>query len=68
MVIDPNKPFRVAVECMDDARHLKEEERVRYGLVVSVETAVETSTTIHAAVREALRLQQRQPTRVRARA
>ena len=53
---------------MDDARHLKEEERVRYGLVVSVETAVETSTTIHAEVREALRLQQRQPTRVRARA
>jgi len=68
MVIDPNKPFRVAVECMDDARHLKEEERVRYGLVVSVETAVETSTTIHAEVREALRLQQRQPTRVHARA
>lgn len=52
---------------MDDARRLKEEERVRYGLVVSFETAVEISTTIHAEVREALRLQQRQPTQVRAR-
>lgn len=49
---------------MDDARRLKEDERVRYGLVVSVETAVETSTTIHDEAREALRLRQRQPARV----
>ncbi|MGL4297892.1 MAG: peptidase S8, partial [Candidatus Neomicrothrix subdominans] len=43
------------VQCMDDAHRLKAGRLVRYGLVVSVETAITTSTTVHDEVRAQLR-------------
>lgn len=56
----------IHVECMDDARRLrKDEDKIRYGLVVSVEAAIETSTTIHDEVRIQLKAQARAQIRPR---
>lgn len=57
--------FPVHVECMDDAQRLRAGKTVRYSLVVSVETAEETSTTIHDEVRSRLRQQARDRARGR---
>jgi len=43
------------VQCMDDAQRLKAGRVVRYGLVVSIETAISTSSTVHDEVRAQLR-------------
>lgn len=45
----------IHVECMDDAHRLPAETAIRYALVVSVETAVATSQTIHDEIRAQLR-------------
>lgn len=57
MTFEDGDFFPVHVECMDDAKHLPKDTRVRYALVVSIETAEEVSTTIHEEV--SVRLRQR---------
>lgn len=65
MVFDEGANFPIHVECMDDAQRLKAKEAVRYVLVVSVETAEQTSTTIHDEVRTRLRQRARDRARDR---
>lgn len=65
MVFNDGEAFPVNVECMDDAARLRAGHTVRYALVVSIETAVETSATIHQEVSEQLRLQVRDRARGR---
>lgn len=65
MVFGDGDAFPIHVECMDDGQRLPAGENVRYALVVSVETAEETSTTIHDEVRTALRQQARDRVRER---
>lgn len=55
MVFGDGDAFPIHVECMDDAQRLRAGKTVRYALVVSVETAEETSITIHDEVRSSLR-------------
>lgn len=55
MVFKDGDSIPIHVECMDDAQRLRASETIRYGLVVSVETEVTTSATIHDEVRAALR-------------
>lgn len=55
MVFGDNSAFPIHVECMDDAQRLRAGKTVRYALVVSVETAVETSASIHEEVQSRLR-------------
>ncbi len=59
MVFGDDDTFPIHVECMDDAQHLGAGKTVRYALVVSIETAEQTSTTIHDEVRARLRQQAR---------
>jgi hypothetical protein len=59
MVFGDGDVFPIHVECMDDAQRLRAGKTVRYALVVSVETAEETSITIHDEVRTRLRQQAR---------
>lgn len=47
--------FPINVDCMDDAQYFPKKDKVRYALVVSVETTEEVSTTIHDEVRSQLR-------------
>ena len=54
---DGNLPIHV--QCMDDALRLPRGQMIRYGLVVSVETSVTTSTTIHDEIRARLQAQAR---------
>lgn len=65
MVFGEGDTFPIHVECMDDAQRLRAGKSVRYALVVSVETAEETSTTIHDEVRTRLRQQARDRARER---
>lgn len=65
MVFGDDGAFPIHVECMDDAQRLSAGETVRYALVVSVETAEQTSTTIHDEVRTRLRQQARDRARGR---
>ena len=65
MVFGDNDTFPIHVECMDDAQHLGAGKTVRYALVVSIETAEQTSTTIHDEVRARLRQQARDRARGR---
>ncbi|WP_225037996.1 hypothetical protein [Mycobacterium canetti] len=65
MVFGDGDTFPIHVECMDDAQRLGAGKEVRYALVVSVETAEETSTTIHDEVRIALRQRARDRARGR---
>lgn len=67
MVFGDGDSFPVHVECMDDAERLRAAQSVRYALVVSIETAIETSTTIHQEVRDRLRTQIRERARVQGR-
>lgn len=48
--------FPIHIECMDDAQRLHKGNSIRYALVVSVETAERTSTTIYDEVETMLRL------------
>lgn len=63
MVFGEGDVFPIHVECMDDAQRLRAGKTVRYALVVSVETAVATSTTIHEEIRVRLREQARERAR-----
>lgn len=65
MVFANDGSLQIHVECMDDAQRLKAGNTVRYGLVVSVETAVSTSITIHEEIRERLQTQVRAQARPR---
>lgn len=65
MVFGDDDTFPIHVECMDDAQRLRAGKTVRYALVVSVETAEQTSTTIHDEVRARLRQQVRDRARGR---
>lgn len=65
MVFGDDGTFPIHVECMDDAQRLRAGKTVRYALVVSVETAEQTSTTIHDEVRARLRQQVRDRARRR---
>jgi len=65
MVFGDDGTFPIHVECMDDASRLRAGKTVRYALVVSVETAVQTSTTVHDEVRARLRQQVRERARGR---
>lgn len=65
MVFGDDDTFPIHVECMDDAQHLGAGKTVRYALVVSIETAEQTSTTIHDEVRERLRQKARESARGR---
>lgn len=51
--------FPIRVECMDDAQRLGAGKTIRYALVVSAETAEETSNTIHQEIRDRLRVHAR---------
>ncbi|MCK5929168.1 MAG: S8 family peptidase [Nocardioides sp.] len=55
MVFGADQTLPVQVECMRDAQTLRKGKSVRYGLVVSIQTAATTSTTIHDEVRAQLR-------------
>lgn len=55
MIFGDGDAFPIHVECMDDAQRLRAGKNVRYALVVSIETAELTSTTIHDEVRARLR-------------
>ena len=57
MVFGEGGSFPIHVECMDDAQRLRAGQSIRYALVVSVETAEQTSITIHDEVRLGLRQQ-----------
>src|SRR5690606_35043328 len=65
MVFGDGDALPIHVECMDDAQRLRAGKTVRYALVVSVETAEETATTIHDEVRTRLRQQVRERARGR---
>lgn len=65
MAFEDGDSFPIHIECMDDAQRLRAGKTVRYALVVSVESAVETSTTIHEEIRERLRQQVRDRARER---
>ncbi len=65
MVFGGYGSFPIHVECMDDAQRLRAGKTVRYALVVSIETAEQTSTTIHDEVRAILRQQARDRARGR---
>lgn len=59
----------IHVECQNDAHSLARGDKIRYALVVSVETAATVSTTIHEEVRDGLqvRTQQQVSPKLRAR-
>jgi len=65
MVFADDGSLSIHVECMDDAQRLKAGVTIRYGLVVSVEASVVTSTTIHDEIRLRLRAQARAQARPR---
>ncbi len=59
MVFGDNASLPIHVVCMDDAQRLTAGKKLRYAIVVSVETAVETSATIHDEIRMRLQAQAR---------
>ena len=65
MVFGDGDALPIHVECMDDAQRLQAGKSVRYALVVSVETAEQTSITIHDEVRTRLRQRARDRARER---
>lgn len=65
MVFNEGDSLPIHVTCMDDAQRLRAGEMIRYGLVVSVETLVSTSTSIHDEVRDQLRTRARAQARQR---
>jgi hypothetical protein len=65
MVFNHGGSLPVHVECMDDAQRLRAGQTIRYGLVISVETAVTTSATIHNEIRAQLQARARAQVRPR---
>ena len=65
MVYAQNRVLPIDVSCMDDAQRLAAGKKIRYGLVVSVETAVTTSLTVHQDIRTRLQEQARAQVRPR---
>lgn len=65
MVFDPGATLPIRVECMKDARQLRQDEWIRYGLVASIEAHATASITIHDEVRAALRAMARAKARQR---
>lgn len=65
MVFAEGSSLPLHVECMDDAQRLRSGETIRYGLVISVETAVTTSTTVHDEIRTTLQARARIQERTR---
>jgi hypothetical protein len=65
MVFNNGDTLPIHVECMDDAQRLRAGDTVRYGLVVSIETQVATSTTVHDEVRAQLQARARAQARQR---
>lgn len=65
MIFGEGETLPIHVECMKDGQTLRKGNAVRYGLVVSVETRVETSTTVHEEVRASLRAMVRAQARQR---
>ncbi|MGL5828383.1 MAG: peptidase S8, partial [Angustibacter sp.] len=59
--------FPIHVDCMDEAQRIRAGNAIRYALVVSAETAEQTSNTIHDEVRDRLRLRARERARGRIR-
>lgn len=59
MAIAQGDSIPIHVECMDKPFLLNRGESIRYGLVVSVETTVATSTTIHQEIRSQLQARAR---------
>lgn len=59
MVFDTDGSLPIHVQCMDDAQRLPAGKTIRYGLVVSIETAMTTSSTIHDEIRIGLQAQAR---------
>lgn len=55
MIFGADGTLPIDIECMKDGSTLRKGNSVRYGLVVSVETRLETSTTIHDEVRARLK-------------
>lgn len=68
MTFSDDDTFPIHVECMRDGQRSGDIERIRYALVVSIETAATTSSTIHDDVRAGLiRLPSRSAARQRGR-
>lgn len=65
MVFADGDSVSLHVECMDDAQRLRSGETIRYGLVISVETATTTSTTVHSEIRTMLQARARLQARPR---
>ena len=65
MIFGDRDTFPIHVECMNDAQHLGVGKNVRYALVVSIETAEQTSNTIYDEVRSKLRQKARDRTHSR---
>lgn len=65
MVFGDGDVFPIHIECMDDAQRLRARASVRYALVVSVETAEQTSIAIHDEVQMRLRQQVRERAQAR---
>lgn len=65
LVFKEGDTLPIHVQCMDDARRLRADESIRYGLVVSVETEVTTSATVHDEVRAHLQARARAQARPR---
>lgn len=65
IVFNDGDSLPVHVECMDDAQRLRAGETIRYGLVISVETRVTTSTTVHDEIKTHLRTRARAQARQR---
>lgn len=65
MVFNEGDSVPIHVTCMDDAQRLRAGEMIRYGLVVSVDTLVSTSASIHDEVRDQLRTRARAQARQR---
>ncbi|MGW4094060.1 S8 family peptidase [Nocardia sp. NPDC004750] len=64
---DDDGRLAIHVDCMDDAQKMAKGDKLRYGLVVSIETAVTTSATIHQEIRTSLQVQARAAVRTRSR-
>jgi hypothetical protein len=62
-----NGTLPINIECLDYALRLGKNETIRYALVVSVETSVTTSQTVHDEIRSSLQVRARAQTRERLR-
>ncbi|HEX5404333.1 MAG TPA: S8 family peptidase, partial [Pseudonocardiaceae bacterium] len=65
MVFNNGDSLPIHVGCMDDAQRLRAGETIRYGLVISVETLVTTSASVHDEIRAQLQDRAREQARPR---